>query len=91
MNGQDGAQAHYTTSVRELLDQTLPVWIGRGPTTSEWAPRSLDLTTSDNSLRALVKNEMSKHRYGTVGQLKTSIINALEMIRNNPSMLEKMS
>jgi hypothetical protein len=59
--------------------------------TSEWAPRSLDLTTSDNSLRALVKNEMSKQRYGTVGQLKTSIINALEMIRNNPSMLENVS
>lgn len=88
---QDGAPAHYAASVRELLDETLPGWIGRGSTTSEWAPRSPDLTTPDNSLWGLVKNEVSKQRYRTVEQLKTSIDNAFGMIRNNPSMLEKMS
>jgi hypothetical protein len=80
---QDGAPAHYATSIRELLDETLPGWIARGSSTSEWSPRSPDLTTCDNSLWAQIKNEVSKKRYRTVAQLKIEITYAFEKIRNN--------
>jgi hypothetical protein len=63
---QDGAPELYATSTRELLDGTLPEWIGRGSSTSEWSPRSPDLTTCDNSLWGQNKNEVSKKRYRTV-------------------------
>jgi hypothetical protein len=44
---QDGAPAHFATSVRTMLDQNLPNrWIGRrGPI--EWPARSPDLTPLD--------------------------------------------
>jgi hypothetical protein len=88
---QDGAPAHYATSTKKLLDETLPGWIGRGSSTSEWSPRSPDLITCDNSLWGQIKNEVSKKCYRTVAQLKIAIIDALEKIRNNQSLLENMS
>ena len=50
----DGAPAHFTLSVRDILNERFPGrWIGRGSPTSPaplpWPPRSPDLTTPDNS------------------------------------------
>jgi hypothetical protein len=47
-------------NTRELLDETLPGWNGRGSSAFEWSPRSPDLTTCDNSLWGQIKNEPQK-------------------------------
>jgi len=39
----DGAPPHFSVEVRKYLDETFPVWIGRGGTVP-WPVRSPDLT-----------------------------------------------
>ena len=52
---QDGASPHYGKNVRDFLDATFCIWIGRHGTI-EWPPRSPDLTPCDFSMWAIIND-----------------------------------
>ena len=70
---QDGAPAHYATTVRAWLDENLPYrWIGRrGPI--EWPARSPDLTPPDSFLWGILKNRVYASKPRTIAELKEKI------------------
>ncbi|KAJ4436788.1 hypothetical protein ANN_16920 [Periplaneta americana] len=54
---QDGAPPHFGVGVRDFLNQQFHEWIGHRGTT-EWPPRSCDLTPCDFSLWGILKNDV---------------------------------
>ena len=65
-------------TVREFLKETFPgQWIGRGSATSPspifWPPRSRDLTTLDNYLWRIIKDEVAVRHCYTNAQLRSAI------------------
>ena len=71
---QDGAPAHYATSVRNWLDQTFPNrCIGRRGQI-EWPARSPDLTPPDFFVWGVLKNKVFAHKPRTIDELRQSII-----------------
>lgn len=91
---QDGATPHFALSVRRCLNQVFPNrWIGRGsdnaPAPLPWPPRSPDLTTPDNALWGIIKEEVRKHRYTTNDQLKEAVRAAFTTI--TPDLLKRMN
>lgn len=66
---QDGAPPHWTTQVRQYLNDIFPErWIGRsGPIA--WAPRSPDLTPLDFFLWGYLKHKVYQHRLVDVEDL----------------------
>jgi len=70
---QDGAPAHRTRVVKELLRDHFEdrvVALGWDP---EWSPRSPDLTPCDFHLWGTLKDKVYAHRYGTISELKAGI------------------
>ncbi|PSN51876.1 hypothetical protein C0J52_11581 [Blattella germanica] len=64
---QDGAPPHFAVSVRTWLNELfLNRWIGRGsrdlPAPLPWPPRSPYLTTPDNALWGVIKDEKMNTR-----------------------------
>ncbi|PSN43030.1 hypothetical protein C0J52_06743 [Blattella germanica] len=62
---QDGAPPHFAVSVRTRLNELFPNrWNGCGsrdlPAPLPWPPRSPDLTTTDNALWGVIKEEVRK-------------------------------
>ncbi|KAJ4449697.1 hypothetical protein ANN_01101, partial [Periplaneta americana] len=53
---QDGAPPHFGVAERDVLNKQFHEWIGRRGTT-EWSPRSCDLTPCDFSLRSILKQQ----------------------------------
>lgn len=91
---QDGAPPHFAVSVRTRLNELFPNrWIGRGsrdlPAPLPWPPRSPDLTTPDNALWGVIKEEVRKQRYANDDQLKNGVRIAFQKI--TPVMLQKMN
>lgn len=91
---QDGAPPHFAVAVRTRLNELFPNrWIGRGsrdlPAPFPWPPRSPDLTTPDNALWGIIKEEVRKKRYVNNDQLKDAVRIAFQNI--NPVMLQRMS
>lgn len=92
----DGAPAHFTTEVRQHLDETYPNrWIGRGGPIS-WPPRSPDLTPLDfylwGALKSLVyNNEPIESEMELVGRLSAAIheINPLTISAANKSIIKR--
>lgn len=65
-------------TVREFLKETFPgQWIGRGSATSPspifWPPRNRDLTTLDNYLWRIIKDEVAVRHCYTNAQLRAAI------------------
>jgi len=85
---QDGAPAHYSTSVRRLLDHTFPGrWIGRrGPI--EWAPRSPDLTPLDFFLWGYTKQLVYCEPIKDLEQLRQKITETVKSI--NKDLIKKV-
>jgi hypothetical protein len=71
---QDGAPPHYSTEVREWLDETFPgMWIGRrGPV--EWPPRSPDLTPPDFFMWGYLKDKVYAHTINNLEHLREVIV-----------------
>ena len=82
---QDGAPAHYSTIVREFLDDKFSVWIGRRGTI-DWPPRSPDLTPCDFSLWGIIKDGVYAQRPRNVDQLKNLIISEFRTLNNDPDL-----
>lgn len=78
---QDGAAAHYSTIVREWLNERLPErWIGRrGPV--EWAARSPDLTPLDFYLWGYVKQKVYMKQHKDLNELRSSITSVIKSIQ----------
>ncbi|BFZ09215.1 hypothetical protein BsWGS_12254 [Bradybaena similaris] len=76
---QDGAPAYFI-SVRRLLDENFPGrWIGRG-SQHQWPARSPDLSSCDNALWGMTKENIRKTRYNNAVQLKAAIRASLNSI-----------
>ena len=78
---QDGAPAHWSLAVRNLLNTHLPNrWIGRdGPI--KWPPRSPDLSVNDFWLWGYVRDNVYKlPKCGTLPDLTERICNFLDQI-----------
>ena len=86
---QDGANAHYTVSVRKWLDEHFPDrWIDRRSFV-EWPARSPDLTPLNFFLWGVLKNQVFSDKPKTLNDLKENIINALKDI--SPEMCKKVT
>lgn len=73
---QDGAPAHYASSVRSWLNEKFPNrWIGRrGPI--EWPARSPDLSPCDFFLWGYLKDKVYQEKSATIAQLRQRIYTA---------------
>ena len=85
---QDGAPAHYATSVREWLNVNFPYkWIGRrGPV--EWAPRSPDLNPLDFAFWGYLKAQVYKVKIRDLHHLQERIESECRNI--DPDMLHRV-
>ena len=72
---QDGAPPHWSTIVRDWLNEKLPNrWIGRGADTDlniKWPPRSPDLTPCDFFLWEYIKSKVYDSQPNNMDELKT--------------------
>jgi hypothetical protein len=72
---QDGA-THYALLVRNHLDSIFPLhWIGRRCST-DWPPRSTELTTMDFFFGGVVKNKLYERKLQRVDKIKKFITDA---------------
>jgi len=85
---QDGAPAHYATTIREFLNEQFPGnWIGRrGPV--EWPPRSPDLTPLDFFLWGYLKSKVYISKPQNLEDLKDNIKEEISKI--DPNTLQKV-
>ena len=82
---QVGAPPHFAMNVRTRLNERFPNrWIGRGSRDHRaqlpWSPGSPDLTTLDNELWGIIKEEVRKQRYINDDQLKDGVRIAFQNI-----------
>lgn len=76
----DGAPAHYSRRVREILDARFPnKWIGRGGPIN-WPARSPDLNVLDYFVWGYVKTAVEYCRDGTEEQVREAILAAFNTI-----------
>jgi len=76
----DGAPAHYSRNVRDLLDARYPErWIGRGGPIN-WPPRSPDLNPLDYFLWGYIKSKVEPRRNGTEAEVRQAIVAAFATI-----------
>jgi len=66
---QDRVLANFVLSARNILNETLLGWIGRGPSTLKWPLRNPHLTSCDNSVWGLIKLTVRKSQRITVEEL----------------------
>lgn len=77
---QDGAPPHFDRMAREFLDTNFPGrWIGRRGST-EWPPRSPDLTPLDFFLWGYLKSKIYATECQTIEELERRIIDTCEEI-----------
>ena len=82
---QDGAPAHYSTVVREFLDDNFSIWIGcRG--TIDWSLRSPDLMPCDFSLWWIIKDRVYAQCPRTIDQLKNLIVSEIRSLNNGTDL-----
>ena len=95
---QDGAPPHWSRTVRNWLNQSLPHrWIGRGNSEDlniTWPPRSPDLTPCDFFLWGYVKSQVYTRNYDDINDLKAEIRRSfnempVEMLRSTFLNFEK--
>ena len=82
---QDGAPPHWSLSVRQWLNDTLPGrWIGRGSARddrlSAWPPRSPDLSPCDFFLWGYIKSLVCVSKSADIQELKQRICDAFSTI-----------
>jgi hypothetical protein len=91
---QGGTPAHYAILVRQYLsDAFLDKWIGCGSSTLAaplvWPPRIPDLSSRDNALWSIIKQDVYRKRYQTTEELKEAARNAFAEV--TPAMLRRIS
>lgn len=84
----DGAPAHYTSVVRQFLDNNYPKWIGRGGRVN-WPARSPDLTPLDYYLWGHMKQKVYASVSNTREELMQKIESAAEEIRAEHRVLQR--
>ena len=81
---QDGAPPHWSTNVRNWLNENLPErWIGRGGAQDcniTWPPRSPDMTPMDYFLWGYIKSKLYVKNYENISDLKAAIISAIQEV-----------
>lgn len=82
---QDHAPAHYSTVVREFLDDNFSIWIGRRGTI-DWPPRSPDLIPCDFSLRGIIKDRVYAQCPRNINQLKKLIVSEFRVLNNDTDL-----
>lgn len=80
---QDGAPAHFSRRVREILNTRFPDrWMGRsGPIT--WPARSPDLNVLDYFVWGYIKSLVEHRRDGTEHEVREAILAAFNTITPN--------
>lgn len=79
----DGAPAHRTRDVREVLDQNFLGWIGQGDgqeKTLDWPARSPDLNPLDFYLWGYLQHRVHRNEHAAIEGLKRSVIEESEEI-----------
>lgn len=79
---QDGAPPHYSLVVRECISSNFDEWIGRRGTT-DWPPRSCDLTPLDFGVWGIVKNNVFSQKPRDLEHLRAIIEEEFEALNNN--------
>lgn len=86
----DGAPAHYTLRVRELLNNIYGQnWIGRGGAIP-WPARSPDLNPIDFYVWGHLKSMVYSMPINDVETLRLRILQSCNTIRNNPGIFERV-
>jgi len=86
---QDGAPPHYGRNVRDFLDNTFEMWIGRRGTT-EWPPRSPDLTPCDYSMWGILKERVYSQNVLTISELKERITTEFAALNNDKDLCRRI-
>ena len=87
---QDGAPAHYANIVRNYLNDKLQhAWIGRRGTT-EWPPRSPDLTPLDFFFWGVMKDRVYTQTYTELADLKKAIKKEASTLGEDTELLKKV-
>jgi transposase len=86
---QDDAPPHYGRNVREYLDEIFSEWIGRRGTT-EWPPRSPDLTPCDFSLWGILKDRVYAQKPRDIDHLKSLIIQEFTLFNDNIELCQSI-
>ena len=76
----DGAPPHFSVEVRQFINDTFNMWIGRGGTIA-WPPRSPDLTPLDYYVWGYLKQQVYSTPVQNVGELRNRILRASELLR----------
>lgn len=87
----DGAPAHITAEVRQILDENFMSWIGRGVGTgnfSIWPPRSPDLNMLDFFLWGVLQHRVNLIANQTIEAVEEAVIREIQTI--TPEMLERV-
>ncbi|VVC38013.1 Hypothetical protein CINCED_3A014682 [Cinara cedri] len=83
---QDVAPCHYAVVVRDFLNKNFNEWIGRRGTT-EWPPRSPDLTPCDFSTCVVIKYRVYKTPIKNLIHLKKRIEEEFQILSTGYSYL----
>jgi hypothetical protein len=87
---QDGAPAHFSRAVRDVLSNTYhDRWTGRGGPTA-WPPRSPDLNPLDFYLWGHLTTLMYAAPVDNEDALHRRIVDACQSIRNCPGISERI-
>ncbi|BFY99063.1 hypothetical protein BsWGS_02103 [Bradybaena similaris] len=87
--GMSAFRPMQVVSVRRLLDENFTGrWIGRG-SQHQWPARSPDLSSCDNALWGMLKEDIRKTHYNNTEQLKAAICDSLNSI--SPDDLQGIS
>lgn len=87
----DGAPAHISAGVRQILDENFMSWIGRGVGTGNlclWPPRSPDLNPLDFFLWGVLQHRVHLIEHPTIEAVEESVIREIQTI--TPEMLERV-
>jgi hypothetical protein len=86
---QNGAPPHWTLSVRPLLDDTFPEWIGQGGTIP-WPARSCDITPCHFSMWGIAKDDVFSNHPRTIPELKVCIEDAFTRLNDDPALCDQI-
>ena len=86
---QDGAPPHFGRNVRDFLENTFEMWIGRRGTI-DWPQRSPDLTPCEYSMWGILKERIYSQNVQTIPELKERITSEFAALNNDKDLCRRI-